>query len=100
MEGFYEAKEEFDLLDAKKTHEQFLDEKNIDVVTRSAWAIDDENDVVQMYINGVYVGDQNDNVISVSGKTITYAPTNNGSYTLTAGDRVQFVFWLTKMLYY
>ena len=30
------------LLDAKKTHEQFLDDKNIDVVTRSAWAIDDE----------------------------------------------------------
>ena len=69
-------------------------------IVPTPWAIDYENYVVQMYINGVYVGDQNDNVISVSGKTITYAPTNNGSYTLMAGDRVQFVFWLTKMLEY
>lgn len=69
-------------------------------IVSSPWTIDYENYVVQMYINGVYVGDQNDNVVSVSGKKITYDPDNNGSYTLMAGDRVQFVFWLTKMLYY
>ena len=69
-------------------------------IVPSPWTINDEDYVVQMYINGVYVGDQNDNVISVTGKTITYAPANNGSYTIVAGDRVQFVFWLSKMLYY
>lgn len=69
-------------------------------IVSSPWTINYENYVVQMYINGVYVGDQNDGVVSVSGKTITYSPTNNGSYALMANDRVQFVFWLTKMLYY
>ena len=47
-----------------------------------------------MYINGVYVGDTTDGVVSASGTTATYVPAVNGGYTLAKDDRVNFVFWV------
>lgn len=60
----------------------------------SGKTLDASNYLVQMYINGVYVGDNVDGVISASGTAATYAPANNGSYALMAGDRVQIVYWV------
>ena len=45
------------------------------------------NSKVKMYINGIRISN---NAYSVSGTTLTYLPANNGSYTLLAGDRIQF----------
>lgn len=60
----------------------------------SGKTIDATNYLVQMYINGVYVGDNINGVLTVTGTTATYAPANNGSYALMAGDRVQIVYWV------
>ena len=62
----------------------------------TGWSIDFEYHVAQMYINGVYVGDQNDGVVGLASdkKSFTYNSANNGNYVLTANDRVQFVFWI------
>ena len=46
--------------------------------------------LVRMYINGVLIS-QSAN--SRTGTTVTYNPTNNGSYSLTAGDRIQFLYY-------
>ena len=56
--------------------------------------LDATNHLVQMYINGVYVGDTEDGVVKMSGNTAQYQASSNGSYTLVAGDRVNFVFWV------
>lgn len=45
---------------------------------------------IQMYINGVRISN---NAYSISGTTLTYAPAQNGSYTLTSGDRIQFDYY-------
>lgn len=45
---------------------------------------------VKMFLNGVRISN---NAYSVSGTTLTYNPTNNGSYSLTAGDRIQFDYF-------
>ena len=42
---------------------------------------------VKMYINGVRISNT---AYSTTGTTLTYIPANNGSYTLTVGDRIQF----------
>lgn len=42
---------------------------------------------VKMYVNGVRISNT---AYNVSGQMITYNPVNNGSYNLTAGDRIQF----------
>jgi len=42
---------------------------------------------VKMYINGVRISNT---AYNNSGSSLTYVPANNGSYVLTAGDRVQF----------
>lgn len=42
---------------------------------------------LRMFINGVRISNS---ASSRSGSTITYIPSNNGSYALTAGDRIQF----------
>ena len=60
----------------------------------SGKTLDANNYLVQMYINGVYVGDSVDGVVTVSGNNATYVPANNGSYALMAGDRVQIVYWV------
>ncbi|MCQ2276025.1 MAG: hypothetical protein MJZ87_03660, partial [Bacteroidales bacterium] len=52
--------------------------------------------LVQFYINGVYVGDNKDGVVTVSGSTVTYVPAQNDGYALVAGDRVQIVYWTKK----
>ncbi|MBT7243014.1 MAG: hypothetical protein HN879_06275, partial [Flavobacteriaceae bacterium] len=48
------------------------------------------NSKVKMYINGIRISNT---AYSVSGTTLTYIPANNGSYALTASDRVQFDFY-------
>ena len=60
----------------------------------SGKTLETTNHLVQMYINGVYVGDTTDGVVTASGTTATYVPAVNGGYTLVAGDRVNFVFWV------
>ena len=45
------------------------------------------NSKVKMYINGVRISNT---AYSVSGTTLTYVPANNGSYVLSASDRIQF----------
>ena len=42
---------------------------------------------VWMYINGTRISK---NAYSVTGTTVTYVPSNNNSYTLIVGDRIQF----------
>ncbi len=41
---------------------------------------------VKMYVNGIRISNT---AYSVSGTTLTYNATNNGSYALVAGDRIQ-----------
>lgn len=45
---------------------------------------------VRMFINGVRISNS---AYSHSGTTLTYNPTNNGSYSLTTGDRIQFDYY-------
>jgi hypothetical protein len=45
---------------------------------------------VKMYVNGIRISNS---AYSWSGATLTYVPANNGSYTLTAGDRIQFDYF-------
>jgi hypothetical protein len=45
------------------------------------------NSKVWMFINGVRT---NNNAYTVSGTTVTYTAANNNSYTIVAGDRIQF----------
>jgi hypothetical protein len=45
------------------------------------------NNKVFMFINGIRI---KNSAYSVSGTTVTYNPANNNSYTLVAGDRIQF----------
>jgi hypothetical protein len=45
---------------------------------------------VKMYINGIRISNT---AYSVSGATLTYTEVNNGNYTLTASDRVQFDYF-------
>lgn len=42
---------------------------------------------VWMYINGTRISK---NAYSVTGTTVTYVPSNNNSYALIVGDRIQF----------
>jgi hypothetical protein len=44
------------------------------------------NSKVKMYINGIRVSNTAYNIV---GTTLTYNPANNGTYALTAGDRIQ-----------
>ncbi|MGI9139211.1 MAG: hypothetical protein ACR2IM_09240, partial [Sediminibacterium sp.] len=48
------------------------------------------NSKVKMFINGVRISNT---AYSVSGTTLTYNPTNNGAYSLTQGDRIQFDYY-------
>ena len=48
------------------------------------------NSKVKMYINGIRISNT---AYSISGATLTYTAANNGSYALTASDRVQFDFY-------
>jgi hypothetical protein len=59
------------------------------------------NSAIWMYINGVMVGGNHNNVIkvttdSVSGdKVLTYDATNNGGYKLKKDDKVTVVYWIS-----
>lgn len=45
------------------------------------------NSKVKMYVNGIRISNT---AYSVTGTTLTYVPANNGSYVLSASDRIQF----------
>jgi hypothetical protein len=48
------------------------------------------NSKVKMYINGIRISNT---AYSVSGNTLTYIPSNNGSYSLSVNDRIQFDYF-------
>ncbi|HEY8690669.1 MAG TPA: hypothetical protein VIM07_15635 [Chitinophagaceae bacterium] len=48
------------------------------------------NSKVKMYINGIRISNT---AYSISGTTLTYTASANGSYTLVAGDRIQFDYY-------
>ena len=48
------------------------------------------NSKVKMYVNGIRISNT---AYSVSGSTLTYVPANNGGYTLTLSDRIQFDYF-------
>ncbi|NBR56802.1 MAG: hypothetical protein EBU05_07165, partial [Chitinophagia bacterium] len=48
------------------------------------------NSKVKMYINGVRISNS---AYSITGTTLTYNATNNGAYSLTASDRIQFDYY-------
>ena len=48
------------------------------------------NSKVKMFINGIRISNT---AYSTSTNTLTYNPTNNGSYSLAVGDRVQFDYY-------
>ena len=48
------------------------------------------NTKVKMYINGIRISNT---AYSFTGTTLIYNPSNNGSYTLVAGDRIQFDYY-------
>ena len=70
------------------------DQTDFALTVPSGKTLDTDNHLVQMYINGVYVGDNIDGVVKISGTTAQYLEANNGNYTLVAGDRVNFVYWV------
>ena len=45
---------------------------------------------VKMYVNGIRISNT---AYTISGTTLTYNATNNGSYSLTASDRIQFDYF-------
>ncbi len=49
-----------------------------------------ENSMVKMYVNGIRVSNT---AYSWSGTTLTYNPSNNGGYALSASDRIQFDYY-------
>jgi hypothetical protein len=48
------------------------------------------NSKVKMYVNGIRISNS---AYSVSDDTLTYFPSNNGSYTLSVNDRIQFDYF-------
>ena len=48
------------------------------------------NSKVKMFVNGIRISNS---AYTVSGSAITYLPGNNGSYPLTASDRIQFDYY-------
>ena len=62
------------------------DSQNTFTLTQSPSA----NSKVKMYINGIRISNT---AYSISGSVVTYTAGYNGSYSLTAGDRVQFDYY-------
>jgi len=48
------------------------------------------NSIVKMYINGIRISNT---AYGITGLTLTYDPTKNGSYSITADDRIQFDYY-------
>ena len=48
------------------------------------------NSKVKMYVNGIRISNT---AYTWSGTSLTYNPANNGSYALTASDRIQFDYF-------
>lgn len=48
------------------------------------------NSKVKMFVNGIRLSNAG---YSISGTTVTYIPASNGSYSLSAGDRIQFDYY-------
>ncbi|MDD2675729.1 MAG: hypothetical protein PHF81_12695 [Flavobacterium sp.] len=51
------------------------------------------NSKVKMYVNGIRISNAAYNWI---GTTLTYIPANNGSYSLSANDRIQFDYFINE----
>ena len=49
-----------------------------------------DRSIIKMYINGVRVSNS---AYSLNSLTVTYNPTNNGSYSIMSGDRIQFDYY-------
>jgi hypothetical protein len=45
-----------------------------------------------MYVNGIRIS-KTAYTYSSSGTSLTYDPSNNGGYSLTVGDRIQFDYF-------
>ena len=45
---------------------------------------------IKMYISGISISIS---AYTLSGTTVTYVAANNGTYALTAGDRIQFDYF-------
>ncbi|RKS93958.1 hypothetical protein BC952_1817 [Flavobacterium limicola] len=51
------------------------------------------NSKVKMYVNGIRISNS---AYSWIGTTLTYIPSNNGSYSLSANDRIQFDYFINE----
>jgi len=70
---------------ARETTDEFLATSGQRIFTLGHTPAASSN--LKMYINGVRISNS---ACSNSGLTLTYVPSNNGSYALMAGDRIQF----------
>lgn len=59
-------------------------------------SVNTTNRLVELYINGTFIGTNLDGVISVNSTTATYDSNENNDNELVAGDRVQIIYWLKK----
>jgi hypothetical protein len=68
---------------------EIADEFNLteSVVTFSLSQTPSPNSKVKMYVNGIRISNS---AYSWTGTTLTYIPSNNGSYSLSVNDRIQF----------
>jgi hypothetical protein len=68
---------------------EIADEYNLteSVVTFSLSQTPSPNSKVKMYVNGIRISNS---AYSWTGTTLTYIPSNNGSYSLSVNDRIQF----------
>ena len=57
-------------------------------------AVDSVDHLIQLYINGVYVGDTVDGVLVYSNGKLTYDATKNDNKILVADERIQVVYWV------
>jgi hypothetical protein len=71
---------------------EIADEFNLteSVVTFSLSQTPSTNSKVKMYVNGIRISNS---AYSWTGATLTYIPSNNGSYSLSANDRIQFDYF-------
>ena len=56
--------------------------------------IDTTNHIVQLFINGVYVGDTDDGVVTIYKNRLYYDAEKNDIYYPMIGDRIKVVYWV------
>ncbi|MDI5897580.1 hypothetical protein [Flavobacterium yafengii] len=74
---------------------EIADEFNLteSVVTFSLSQTPSANSKVKMYVNGIRISNS---AYSWTETTLTYIPANNGSYSLSANDRIQFDYFINE----